>query len=206
VIHNPDGSVTFQKRGFVSAPSPSMLLARHNHEIARIREELAGVCVERSLEVGCGFGRLSMTFAENSQQHHAVDINDDALAEARVCYQRVNFQKARAQALPFPDNYFGLVSTWTVVQHIRPEQVDTACTEIKRVLAPGGLLLMCEGTRYPEARRTDTWHNRVYIWHRRVSEYERLLAPLILERHGYIEEIDAIAGLEAPGEVMLFRS
>lgn len=82
-IWRTDGLLTFKVNGFVAAPNPPMLLARHNWEIHYIRLVLSGVITEQSLEIGCGFGRLSPIFAEFSRGHTAVDINQDALTTAR---------------------------------------------------------------------------------------------------------------------------
>ncbi len=99
--------------------------------------------------------------------------------------------------LPFPDGHFDLVCTWTVVQHIRPALISNACAEIRRVLAPGGSLLICEETRDPETSGGHTWH-------RPVDDYKRLFTPLALMRHGPIDELDQIPGSGSPGEVMMF--
>ncbi len=197
-MHLPDGSVTFQERGFVSAPSPTMLLARHNFELARIHVELQEVHARHTLEIGCGFGRLSMAIASHSDSHTAIDINEDALAAARTCYPDIDFRSGGALSLPFPDNYFDLAVTWTVLQHIRPTMIDKAAAEIRRVLAPGVIVLICEETRDPASTGGHTWH-------RSVASYEQILAPLRLERHGLIDAIAVIPGMQSPGEVMVFR-
>lgn len=196
-VHLPDGSVTFREHGFVSAPSPSMLLARHNYEVSRIHRELSGHRHHRSLEIGCGFGRLSMAIAEHSDSHVGIDINPSALTAARRTYPHLEFQESGAMGLPFPDGWFDLIVSWTVLQHIRPERIREATDEIRRVLAPGGLVLLCEETRCPEETGGHTWH-------RTVDDYRNLLAPLVLHRHSMIEEISALPGLESPGEVMVF--
>jgi ubiquinone/menaquinone biosynthesis C-methylase UbiE len=128
--------VTFRDAGFVSAPTLQMLLARHNFELNRIRELLDGLRFNRSLEIGCGFGRLSLVFAEHSMHHVAVDINDDALMLARSTYPAIDFRQSSVTHLPFADAYFDLVSTWTVLQHVRPEFVQQAAQEIARVTSP----------------------------------------------------------------------
>lgn len=198
-LQQPDGSVTFHERGFVEAASPSALLARHNYETQRIREELSGLTFRRSLEVGCGFGRLSTTFASFSDEHVAVDVNETALAAARVAYPDIAFEHVVPSVLPFPTGHFDLVCTWTVIQHVRPEMIQNTCDELRRVLAPGGTMLLCEETRDPHGAASHTWH-------RTVEEYRSLLSPLVLRRHGYIHEIDRIPGMTSPGEVMLWTN
>lgn len=194
----PDGSITFRESGFVSAATPSMLLARHNFETARIREELGSRHFARSLELGCGFGRLSPTFAEHSDAHLATDINEDALQAARLTYPTLTFQRISSGGLPFADNAFDLIATWTVLQHVRPEMVDITCSEIVRVLSDDGVLLMCEEIA---DRPTSVGHT----WHRAIGAYEELLRPLRLIRQAPIAEIDKIPGMESPGVVMVFQ-
>lgn len=200
-ICKPDGTVTFRRGGFVAAPTAQMLLARHNFEVLRIRELLRGTHFGRSLEIGCGFGRLSPTFAEHSESAVAVDINAEALALARGTYSGIDFQEASVSDLPFTDGRFDLVSTWTVLQHIRPDSIGQAALEIGRVLAPSGTLLMCEETRLAGQPLPPNPHT----WHRRVSDYEELFPSLRLISECSIEEIDQIPGMTSPGRVMLFR-
>ena len=200
-VHLPDGSITFRESGFVSAVSPASLLARHNYETAYIRRFLADFKADRSLEVGCGYGRLTPTFADFSNDHLAVDINEDALSLARATYPHHNFRCANSTELPFGDDGFDLVTTWTVVQHIPPEQVEFACAELLRVLAPGGTLLICEETRHANRSSGRAPHT----WHRHVEDYERLFQPLSLQFSSEIEEIDRLPGMESPGRVMLWR-
>ncbi len=194
----PDGSVTFRERGFVAATSPAMLLARHNYETRRIANALDGKRAERSLEVGCGFGRLSLTIAEHSDAHTAIDINRDALDLAQACYPKIDFQYGSAESIPFQDATFDLLVTWTVLQHIRPERIHRACSEVVRVLTPGATVLLCEEAARPNEPGS-------HAWHRTVHDYERLFSPLTLVTHGTIVEIESIPGLESPGEIMVFR-
>lgn len=193
----PDGSVTFHERGFVAPDGPSALLARHNYETRRIRNELSGARFRRSLELGCGFGRLSMTFAEHAEEHVAVDINDAALGSARAAYPDISFESVPAGQLPYPPDHFDLVCSWTVIQQVRPEMIRNTCDEIRRWMAPVATLLLCEETRRPDGPGGHTWH-------RTVRDYEALFDPLVLVSHGPIEEIDRIAGMASPGEVMNF--
>jgi ubiquinone/menaquinone biosynthesis C-methylase UbiE len=198
-VHLGDGSVTFRERGFVAADGPAMLLARHNFELRTIAGELDGIKVAHSLEVGCGFGRLSQSIAEHSDSHTAIDINRDALELARATYSGVDFAFGSADAVPVPTGSIGLLVSWTVLQHIRPERIEATCAELLRILAPSATVLLCEEIAWPEASGGHTWH-------RTVEDYERLLAPLKLIRHSAIIELEAVPGMETPGEVMTFRA
>jgi ubiquinone/menaquinone biosynthesis C-methylase UbiE len=203
-ILQADGSVTFRRGGFVSAPTPELLLARHNFEVLTIQQLLDGQLYRRSLEVGCGFGRLSPHFAKYSSSHTAVDINNSALGLARANYPSLDWRYASAVELPFSDQEFDFVSTWTVLQHIPPTSIDRAARELDRVLGPSGTLLICEETRLAsQLMNADQWH--VHTWHRSVEAYRALFPSLSLVYDDYIHEIDRIPGLESPGRVMMFR-
>jgi ubiquinone/menaquinone biosynthesis C-methylase UbiE len=176
-----------------------MLLARHNYEVERIDTLLDGVSVERSLEIGCGYGRLSVIFGRHSLQHIGIDINEEALSMARMSYPRIDFRLERAEALPFENDAFGLICTWTVLQHIPDDRLPAVAREISRVLGPGGILLMCEETRSPGVEIGHTWH-------RTVQSYDEMFATLTLHHHSEIDQLNRIPGMESPGEVMMFVS
>jgi SAM-dependent methyltransferase len=196
---NKGDFITFKEAGFVSAPSPALLLARHNYETKYIRTALSGVKAEKSLEIGCGYGRLSPTINEFSSAHVAIDINEDALKIASQCYPQIKFLAGSATALAWPDAHFDLVVTWTVLQHVPAQLIDKALAEIRRVLKPAGTLLMCEATRYPN-------HTPGHTWDRDPSFYDTHLLPLERVWSSDVKEIDAIPGLTTPGEVMIFRA
>jgi SAM-dependent methyltransferase len=189
--------ITFTPAGFVAAPDIPMLFARHHYETALIHTLLDGYSFSQSLELGCGFGRLSPTFASLSTQHVAVDINDDALAIARTAYPKLTFQPIDGDHVPFPDSAFDLVVTWTVLQHVPPGKIADTIAELKRVLAPGGVVLLCEETR-------NAGQPSKHCWHRTPEFYQRAFAPLQLTHSSYIEEIDRLPGMSSPGRVMLF--
>jgi ubiquinone/menaquinone biosynthesis C-methylase UbiE len=190
--------ITFEWDGFVEAPSIPLLFARHHYETTLIRKLLDGKAIGRSLEVGCGFGRLTPTFAGASAEHIAVDINPAALDAAHTGYPHLDFRETSVTGLPFPDDHFDFVTTWTVIQHVPPHLIDQAINELQRVLRPEGSLLLCEETLMPGTPSRHTWH-------RTREFYESRVRPLRLNYSSYIEEIDRIPGLASPGRVMLFE-
>jgi ubiquinone/menaquinone biosynthesis C-methylase UbiE len=190
--------ITFDWDGFVAAPSIPGLFARHHYETRLIRELLAGKRIERSLEFGCGFGRLSPTFAALSAEHTAIDINAEALEAARGAYPDLDFRLSSGGTLPFADATFDLIVTWTVLQHVRPETIDDVLADLVRVARPGARILLCEETREPGAKTR-------HAWHRTPEFYAERLQPLRLTYSSYIEAIDRLPGLVSPGRVMLFE-
>jgi ubiquinone/menaquinone biosynthesis C-methylase UbiE len=53
-----------------------------------------------------------------------------------------NYQLGTAEAIPFPDSYFDMVTCQTVLIHVK--DITIALNEMLRVLKPGGLLAVAE--------------------------------------------------------------
>ena len=173
-----------------------MLFARHHRETTLIRELLGGRSFSRNLEVGCGFGRLSPTFADLADSHVGVDINAGALRVARSAYPSLTFLAVDGERLPFPDRSFDLVACWTVLQHVPPSKIAGLLTEIKRVLSRDGVLLLCESTR-------NAGQPSRHCWERSREYYEEAFDEWRLAYCSYIDELDTFPGMTAPC-VMLF--
>lgn len=167
--HREKGAITFEEGSFQWSPdSPAEYHAKLYREFEGIEGLLEGHCrlpFERSLEVGCGYGRLSPWLARLSGSHHAVDPNEAAIESARTHYPHLKFREATAQELPYEDNSFPFVLTWNVLMHVPPDDIEDAVAEIRRVLRPDGALLVMENT-------TDT--TSPIHWGRSREEYEHL--------------------------------
>lgn len=168
--HRENGVITFNEGSFQWSPSsPAEYHAKLYHEFEGIERLLSQHCrlpFERSLEIGCGYGRLSPWLDRLSGTHHAVEPNSDAVETARTQYPHVDFREATAQDLPYEDEFFPFVLTWNVLQHVPPEGIEAAAAEIRRVLRPDGTALLMENT----TDSTSPIH-----WGRSPEEYEALL-------------------------------
>jgi ubiquinone/menaquinone biosynthesis C-methylase UbiE len=159
-----------------------------------------GVKPGKSLEVGCGFGRLSPYIAEHFEQHTAVDINRWALSEATRFYPQVAFSSASATELPFPNQSFDAVITWTVLQHVPNARIGTALNEIKRVAKSRSLIILCEATLNAATPQKDEQHT-----HDRFPEfYSGAFFPRRLLISEFISELDRIPSMGSPGRMMVF--
>jgi ubiquinone/menaquinone biosynthesis C-methylase UbiE len=138
---------------------------------------IVDICREgdAALEVGCGYGRLSGWFADRADDHVAVEPNRDAVGQAADLYPDIEFAAGVADALPFPDDSFDLVTSWIVLSHVQPGHVEAAASELVRVLRDDGVLLACEHT----AGQPGT-----AVWPRSPDEYRELFAPLALTHTG----------------------
>ena len=98
---------------------------------------------QRVLDLGTGTGNLAREFARNGAVVAGIDIADGQIKAARRLAQEqkldIDFQVATAEAVPFDDNAFDCV---TANQCFLYFDTEKALDEIKRVLVPGGLLML----------------------------------------------------------------
>jgi ubiquinone/menaquinone biosynthesis C-methylase UbiE len=107
----------------------------------------------RVLDVGTGTGRLALELAKARPDLHiiGVDISVDMIDIARQNAARsglsavAEFRPVSAASLPFPDNYFALVTS-NASLHLWSDPAKVL-DEIARVTAPGGCCLVRDNLR-----------------------------------------------------------
>lgn len=106
---------------------------------------------DRVLDVASGTGHLTVELARHVSPGGSVvgiDAAEEMVAQAtrsnRLRGLPVVFQTARAQQLPFPDDSFTAATCTLALHHINPRDRLTAVEEIRRVLKPGGRLLIAD--------------------------------------------------------------
>lgn len=112
------------------------------------RHAVRGRVNARVLDVGCGSGQLAIALARRREVREVtgIDLADSQIHLARANAERLglnaDFLVADAAELPFPDASFDVAVSTLALHHMeRPEQ---ALQEIRRVLAPGGSLLLLD--------------------------------------------------------------
>jgi SAM-dependent methyltransferase len=96
---------------------------------------------ERALDLGCGDGRFTGLIAGAGLAVVGADVARAAVERARTRHPELDFRVVPIDGpLPFEDGSFELVWASEVIEHI----ADTAkwLSEVRRVLAPGGRLLL----------------------------------------------------------------
>lgn len=92
------------------------------------------------LDVGCAYGYLLAYASVFVHRSVGVDLSPFAIREAQRRFPRLEFLTASATALPFPEGAFHVVSCFDTLEHI-PNPL-AAARELRRVLRPGGTLLL----------------------------------------------------------------
>jgi ubiquinone/menaquinone biosynthesis C-methylase UbiE len=95
------------------------------------------------LDVPCGFGRHAIPLAEAGYAVTGVDRSPVLLAEARRRAPELTFVEADYRRLPLPDDGFDVaVNLYTSIGYLSEEEDIDVLAEIRRVLRPGGVLVL----------------------------------------------------------------
>lgn len=95
---------------------------------------------ERTLEVGCGEGRISRELTDLGHRVTAADASPRLLAAAEAAGSAAAYELADAAALPFADGSFDRVVLYNMLMDV--PDMPAAVAEAGRVLAPGGVLTL----------------------------------------------------------------
>lgn len=144
----------------------------------------------RTLDFGCGVGRLFDDLTVQSEVCLGVDLCAEAIAAARTRHDSPSFFHLEGDSIPFPDGFFDCVVACTVLQHIvAPAQFALWCGEIGRVLASGGCAVVLDDN--------STGRSAVHVKFRRPQEVAEALGVLIEDK--------AYVSAERPDSHWVFR-
>jgi GT2 family glycosyltransferase/2-polyprenyl-3-methyl-5-hydroxy-6-metoxy-1,4-benzoquinol methylase len=103
---------------------------------------------KRVLDIASGEGYGSNRLSEFAEYVIGVDIDNDAIAHAKLKYQRPNldFRLGSASAIPVITNSIDVVISFETIEH--HDQHEKMLLEIKRVLKPDGLLIISSPNKY----------------------------------------------------------
>jgi ubiquinone/menaquinone biosynthesis C-methylase UbiE len=161
----------------------------HVHRYVFARGLVTG---RRVLDAACGEGYGSALLAASALEVSGVDISEEAVKHARSRYttDNLDFQVADCTDLPFDDESFDSIVSFETLEHLENQRGLLA--EFRRVLAPGGFLLLSSPDK---AVYTDRQKNRNEF---HVKElYRKELEQLIAE---------FFPAFELWGQKLLFQS
>jgi ubiquinone/menaquinone biosynthesis C-methylase UbiE len=115
-----------------------------------IERALGGGAPMRILDLGCGTGAMALALARASPNVTLIGVDGDpdvlerAQAKARAESIELELHEALADRLPIADANVQCVVSTLVFHHLAPSMKRDALAEARRVLVPGGRLLICD--------------------------------------------------------------
>ena len=105
--------------------------------LAREVGEVGAIC-----DLGCGPGQIARYLHRKGVKTLGVDLSPNMIAEAQRLNPEIHFHQGDMLSLPDADNSWGGIAAFYCIIHIPREQIVDALREMKRVLRPGGVLLV----------------------------------------------------------------
>ena len=105
--------------------------------LAREVGDLGPIC-----DLGCGPGQIARYLHRQGVDTLGVDLSPNMVAEAQRLNPAIPFHQGDMLSLPDADASWGGIAAFYCIIHIPRGQVVGALREMKRVLRPGGVLLL----------------------------------------------------------------
>jgi SAM-dependent methyltransferase len=93
-------------------------------------------------DLGCGPGQIARYLGRQGVDTLGVDLSPNMVAEAQRLNPEIPFHQGDMLALPDADDSWGGIAAFYSIIHIPRGRVVDAMREMKRVLKPGGVLLV----------------------------------------------------------------
>ncbi len=147
---------------------------------------------KKVLDVATGGGHTALAFAKAGANVTAIDLTPTMLetAQAFVISQGVDtvkFQEAKAEALPFENQSFDIVTCRIAAHHFA--EPETFVAETARVLKPDGMFLLVDNISPQDKKLAEvmnfieTTRDPSHIWAYSVSTWTQWLTKAGLELH-----------------------
>lgn len=139
----------------------------------------------RLLDYGFGWGDIAWQAARTHPDIRAVDVEQRRVDFARIQYPSLDFELCRPDGLDYPDDGFDVVLSIVVLPFVPDD--DAYMAEIRRVLRPGGhLILATKTSRYlPRLWARATGQRDRGRRDASLRHHDAAAATRLLERHGF---------------------
>jgi ubiquinone/menaquinone biosynthesis C-methylase UbiE len=136
-------------------------------------------------DVGCGPGHVACYLAGRGLEMIGVDLSPGMVTQAAALNPGISFRVGNMLALDEPDECWAGITAFYSIIHVPRGNVVTALTEMRRVLKPGGLLLLAFHIGDETIHVEEMWERAVTL---DFAFFESAEMAGYLERAGFIVE------------------
>jgi SAM-dependent methyltransferase len=129
---------------FAGVPPQFFLEAKLMHILETLRKRYQDLTKLRVLDMGCGIGLVDQALKVHVPNLVGADVSEKSLLAARARNPEIEYALLVDGLLPFADRSFDVAVSICVWHHVPPHQWPNFLSEIARVLAPTGVLLVYE--------------------------------------------------------------
>ncbi|MDQ3749183.1 MAG: class I SAM-dependent methyltransferase [Acidobacteriota bacterium] len=110
-------------------------------KLDRLIEKVGGQ--DTICDLGCGAGQIANYLSSRGANVYGIDLSPEMVKQAQRLNPEISFRQGNMLDLrEVADNSFGGIAAFYSIIHIPRDSVVEALREIKRVLRPGGVLLL----------------------------------------------------------------
>jgi SAM-dependent methyltransferase len=117
----------------------------------------------RVIDVGCGPGQIARYLHDHGVAADGLDLSPQMVALAAASHPGVEFAVGDLFELPVESGSCAGVAAFYAIVNIPPPSLPAICSELHRVLAPGGRLLISFHLGSEQVHLDDWWGHQVSI-------------------------------------------
>jgi SAM-dependent methyltransferase len=114
-------------------------------------------------DLGCGPGQIARYLRDRGVEVRGIDLSPGMVAEARRLNPDIPFWQGDMLALDSKDGTWAGIAAFYAIVHLSKEEIPRAFAEMKRVLCPGGLLLLAFHVGEETVHRDELWGQEVNL-------------------------------------------
>ncbi len=143
----------------------SRVIVRRKQYALQMINSLPDLYIGKALDIGCGSGVYLQEFFKMGFDCYGLDISEEMIASCGKLLNidqnkdRVHLFQGEVEKLPFKDNEFDLVICIGVLGYLLSD--EKALAELKRVVKPGGYLLINLTNMYSLADVDYAWRKKI---------------------------------------------
>lgn len=117
-------------------------------------DKLGPIC-----DLGCAGGQIAAYLHTHGAHALGVDLSSKMIEQARKLNPQIPFEQGDILNLPLEESTLGGIAAFYSLIHVEPKHIPIALSELKRVLKPGGWVLLSFHIG-EQVLHLDTWYKK----------------------------------------------